>query len=147
MAVQRVAQRVLTGGHSIPEDVIRRRYDRGLDNFFNAYAGAVDSWEFINNTLPPPGNHIARKRRRRSIEIRDNRIWLGLLARYMKPRVEAPIVDTAEDLEFDAAFDPDETLKALNQAVQEAIDRHRARGEPIVVWRDGKVVWLQPGEY
>jgi len=148
MATQRVAQRVLSGGHHIPEDVIRRRYERGLENLFNMYMAAVDSWELVNNTVRPPGNHIARKRRHRALEIRDNRIWSQLLARYMKRRVEEPFAtDTAEDAAFDAAFDPDETLKAINKAVQEALDRHRARGEPIVVWRDGKVVWLQPGEY
>jgi len=37
MAVKRVAARVASGGHHIPEDVIRRRYDRGLENFFNHY--------------------------------------------------------------------------------------------------------------
>jgi predicted ABC-type ATPase len=148
MAIQRVAQRVLTGGHAIPEDVIRRRYERGLENFVNAYAGAVDSWELINNTLPPPDHHIALRRRGRNVQVVDNRLWSLLLARYMKPRVEEPVVtESSEDLEFDAAFEPEVTLRAISQAVQEAIDRHRARGEPIVVWRDGKVVWLQPGEY
>ena len=31
-AIQRVAQRVSNGGHGIPEDVIRRRFQRGIDN-------------------------------------------------------------------------------------------------------------------
>ena len=35
MAVQRVAARVESGGHHIPEDAIRRRYERGLVNFFD----------------------------------------------------------------------------------------------------------------
>ncbi len=37
MAVARVAARVRAGGHSIPEAVIRRRYERSLANFFNLY--------------------------------------------------------------------------------------------------------------
>ena len=37
LAVARVAQRVALGGHDIPEDVIRRRYQAGLRNFFNLY--------------------------------------------------------------------------------------------------------------
>lgn len=51
MAVERVANRVASGGHSIPEDVIRRRYERGLDNFFNAYLPVADSWLMVNNTF------------------------------------------------------------------------------------------------
>ena len=37
IAVQRVAQRVLSGGHHIPEPIIRRRYEAGLNNFFSLY--------------------------------------------------------------------------------------------------------------
>lgn len=44
MAVRRVAARVASGGHHIPEDVIRRRYDRGVRNFFNHYSPIADSW-------------------------------------------------------------------------------------------------------
>src|SRR2546428_11078367 len=59
MAVERVARRVAAGGHSIPEDVIRRRYERGLQNFFVDYMAAVDSWVVINNAIAPPDNRIA----------------------------------------------------------------------------------------
>jgi predicted ABC-type ATPase len=40
MAVQRVAKRVAAGGHAISEYVIRRRYERGLENFFAGYEAA-----------------------------------------------------------------------------------------------------------
>jgi len=32
-----VAERVLQGGHDIPEDVIRRRFAAGLHNFEHVY--------------------------------------------------------------------------------------------------------------
>ena len=35
-------------------------------------------------------------------------------------------------------------LKALNQAVQDALLRHKRDGNPVVVWRDGQVEWIQP---
>jgi predicted ABC-type ATPase len=35
LAVARVAARVQRGGHSAPEDVVRRRYSAGLQNFFS----------------------------------------------------------------------------------------------------------------
>ena len=43
-AVRRVQQRVLQGGHDIPEAVIRRRFARSVANFRDVYRGLVDSW-------------------------------------------------------------------------------------------------------
>lgn len=59
MAIERVRHRVSEGGHNIPEDVIRRRYERGLRNLTNIYLELVDNWQMINNeTLP--GSFIAK---------------------------------------------------------------------------------------
>ena len=49
VAIQRVAKRVAEGGHSIPEEVIRRRYDAGIKNLFNIYSQVVDRWMLIDN--------------------------------------------------------------------------------------------------
>lgn len=52
-AVQRVARRVSQGGHNIPMDVIYRRYEAGLKNFFQLYMPVVDFWAlYDNNTCP-----------------------------------------------------------------------------------------------
>ena len=48
-AIARVRRRVEQGGHSIPEDVIRRRFDAGLGNFRNFYAARVDQWILYDN--------------------------------------------------------------------------------------------------
>lgn len=50
LAHERVKQRVLEGGHNIPEEVINRRYDRGLRNFFCSYLQVLDTWVFIDNS-------------------------------------------------------------------------------------------------
>lgn len=42
-AIARVAQRVLQGGHNIPEEVVRRRFVTGRANFDNIYRGLVDA--------------------------------------------------------------------------------------------------------
>lgn len=34
--------------------------------------------------------------------------------------------------------------QALGEAVREAILRHKREGNPVAVWRDGKVVWIEP---
>ena len=32
--------------------------------------------------------------------------------------------------------------KALKEAVAEVIEDHRRSGDPLAIWRDGKVVWV-----
>lgn len=34
--------------------------------------------------------------------------------------------------------------RALSRAVREALRRHKLLGNPVAVWRDGKVVWVAP---
>jgi hypothetical protein len=44
-------------------------------------------------------------------------------------------------------FDNNEKLsKAMGKAVQMALRTHKLLGQPIVVWRDGKPVWVPPEE-
>ena len=54
IAVSRVARRVLQGGHNIPEDVIRRRFKAGTENFHQRYTKAVDSWVLYDNYVIGP---------------------------------------------------------------------------------------------
>lgn len=53
-AVARVAERVRQGGHGVPEDTIRRRFDAGLVNFRELYLPAVDSWVHYDNSFGTP---------------------------------------------------------------------------------------------
>jgi predicted ABC-type ATPase len=47
--ILRVADRVRRGGHFVKEEDIRRRYHRGISNFFNIYRPLPLSWEFFDN--------------------------------------------------------------------------------------------------
>lgn len=53
-AVERVAERVLQGGHHIPEAVIRRRFEAGRRNFQRHYCDAVDDWSLYDNAGTTP---------------------------------------------------------------------------------------------
>jgi predicted ABC-type ATPase len=53
-AIARVAMRVRQGGHDIPENVIRRRFDAGLRNLERAYKSAVDAWAVYDNSAEKP---------------------------------------------------------------------------------------------
>lgn len=53
LAIQRVRNRVLNGGHNIPEDVLRRRYKMGILYLFDTYLPLCDNWIIADNTHPP----------------------------------------------------------------------------------------------
>ena len=44
------------------------------------------------------------------------------------------------------AGDPERIERALRAAVRDALLRHKRDGDPVAVWREGRVVWLQPDE-
>lgn len=50
LAIQRVKARVAKGGHNVPENVIRRRYLRGIKNFFELYKPLADYWILGDNS-------------------------------------------------------------------------------------------------
>jgi predicted ABC-type ATPase len=54
VAISRVAERVIQGGHNIPEQIVRRRFKSGLENFHERYSKVVDSWAFFDNSGPEP---------------------------------------------------------------------------------------------
>ena len=53
-AISRVAERVRRGGHGIPEDVIRRRFAAGKENFEKLYKPIVDTWFLYDNSDTTP---------------------------------------------------------------------------------------------
>jgi predicted ABC-type ATPase len=54
LAIARVRQRVKTGGHNVPEQIIRRRFASGLKNFAEIYQTMVDEWALYDNSSRPP---------------------------------------------------------------------------------------------
>lgn len=36
--------------------------------------------------------------------------------------------------------------KALRAAVAKVVEEYRKTGDPLAIWRDGKVVWISPAE-
>lgn len=50
LAVGRVQSRVARGGHNIPEETIRRRYQVGLRNFCSIYRPLAATWQVYDNS-------------------------------------------------------------------------------------------------
>jgi predicted ABC-type ATPase len=54
IALGRVADRVQRGGHNVPEEIVRRRFNRGLPNLFNLYRPILDFWAIFDNSTHHP---------------------------------------------------------------------------------------------
>lgn len=61
LSVNRVESRAQQGGHRIPEADIRRRFAKGIRNFFELYRPLIDEWCLYDASVLPPGT-IASER-------------------------------------------------------------------------------------
>jgi predicted ABC-type ATPase len=75
LAVQRVRERVRRGGHNVAEEVIRRRYVKGVRNFFEAYIALADTWGIYDNSSSGEAVQIAIKNRKASPTIIREDLW------------------------------------------------------------------------
>jgi predicted ABC-type ATPase len=53
LAVERVRNRVASGGHNVNEVTVRRRYRAGIMNLFSLYMPICDYWMITDNSLSP----------------------------------------------------------------------------------------------
>ena len=134
VSVARVRHRVASGGHHVPDDVVRRRYERGIDNFFRLYRPIADRWRVLDNTARGAPRLIAEGRGDDEIVVLDPRIW-----NIMKPpdliRERAPLREPFDDTEA--------VLRAAARGVREALRRHKLLGESIASWENGRVVEIK----
>ncbi len=75
LAVNRVAARVRLGGHDVPEGTVRRRYARGLRNFFGLYLPLADSWQVFDNSRARRPRLVASARGERVEKIVNSSLW------------------------------------------------------------------------
>ena len=81
LCVQRVAERVRLGGHGIEENVVRRRYQRSIVNFFSLYQQLADRWEVFDNTSGGVARLVAEGRRTLVTVMHDPEVWDRFLQR------------------------------------------------------------------
>ncbi|WP_341738097.1 zeta toxin family protein [Microcoleus sp. CAWBG640] len=74
LAIARVRRRVESGGHNIPEDTIRRRYERGRKNLIDLYLPLCDNWMVYNNTKSQP-QLVAASGNNQEVIIYEPPIW------------------------------------------------------------------------
>ncbi len=72
--IVRVYERKSLGGHFVPEETIRRRYEGGLRNFFELYSPIAQRWDFYENTKKPR-RLIATGGINHTERVRDEALW------------------------------------------------------------------------
>ncbi len=80
LAIKRVKTRVKEGGHNIPENVIKRRYESGLKNLFQLYIPIVDKWIIVDNS-EETFQFIAKGTASETI-LNNKKIWNSLKLKY-----------------------------------------------------------------
>ena len=78
-AIQRVAQRVSEGGHNIPKDVIRRRFERGINNLIHLYLPICNSVTVWDNTEGESALVAKKTTETNELEIYDKTKWNQLV--------------------------------------------------------------------
>jgi len=73
-AVQRVRDRVRSGGHSVPEETVRRRYTNGIRNFVDLYEGRVETWRVYDASGVEP-RMVAARLDRQEVKVYDESVW------------------------------------------------------------------------
>ena len=54
LALERIKDRVASGGHDVPAVDVRRRFRRSIDNFFKVYEPLLDTWMLYDNSESEP---------------------------------------------------------------------------------------------
>jgi predicted ABC-type ATPase len=80
MAKERVAFRVLNGGHYIPDDIVERRYKKGIRNLFKLFMPLVDSFMICDNSSD--NTLIIARKENSAIIIENSELWDKLNRQY-----------------------------------------------------------------
>ncbi len=129
------------GGHAVADDIVRRRYERSLINFFGIYGGFADSWLMVNNSVWPRPRLMARRAIGRCFSVSTPDDWSALrrnMSGEVQRKGELEAVSVADELLQDRILD------AIGDAVQETVRDHKRAGNSIAEWRDGWVVLVPP---
>jgi predicted ABC-type ATPase len=75
LALARVAARVRTGGHDVPAEAVRRRFERGRHNFFTLYRTLADAWRLYDATPLEGPKLIAAGGSGELTRVRNRKAW------------------------------------------------------------------------
>jgi predicted ABC-type ATPase len=80
LTLHRIKGRVLRGGHDVPEEVVRRRFEKSIRNFLQQYLPLADSWTLYDNTTEAPS--IIAAEEHGDVYVAEPKRYNGLVDRY-----------------------------------------------------------------
>ena len=76
LATARIKDRVADGGHNVPAEDVRRRFQRGLHNLFKFYRPLLDSWMLLDNSSATPG--LIAKEKENQLTVIDKGLFVKI---------------------------------------------------------------------
>ena len=73
LALERIKERVASGGHDVPAADVRRRFRRSVDNFFKVYESYLDSWMLFDNSEETP--RLVAEKASGKLSIKDTELF------------------------------------------------------------------------
>lgn len=70
------------GGHNVPEEIVRRRYNKGIRNFFKLYQPLADTWRLYNNSYPSGPKLIAKGGVKTKENVYNTDLWNIMREKY-----------------------------------------------------------------
>ena len=139
VSLERVRHRVQLGGHDIPESDVRRRYARGVENFYRIYRPLSTRW-LVQNGNAAGERKVAEGHGNTVDFVHDPVIWSTIQRQVGDTNMTSGPSKRVREV----AVSHDRIQEAFLRADRDVILRHRAGGVPLVYWRDGTVVHVDP---
>ena len=73
LSIARIKDRVAEGGHHVPTEDVKRRFNRSINNFFKLYMPLLDKWMLFNNSGIKPS--LIAKKNNGGIEITNKELF------------------------------------------------------------------------
>ncbi|MFA5090295.1 MAG: zeta toxin family protein [Candidatus Omnitrophota bacterium] len=77
LAIARIKDRVTEGGHDVPNEDVKRRFERSIVNFFKMYRPLLDTWLLFDNSEKKP--RLIAKKDNSHIDVRSDILFQKIL--------------------------------------------------------------------
>lgn len=77
LALERIKDRVASGGHDVLAVDVRRRFRRSIENFLSVYKPLLDSWMLFDNSEEKP--HLVAEKTGDKLSIKDTELYSKIL--------------------------------------------------------------------
>lgn len=77
LAIARIKDRVAEGGHDVPSEDVKRRFERSIVNFFKIYRPLLDTWLLFDNSEKKP--RLIAKKDNSHIDVRNDILFQKIL--------------------------------------------------------------------